>query len=125
MKLACESTVILVILSVSDAIRDLTSFSYPLQTAFPCSLSSMALFQNSCQNLALVGWCFFWGGSLGGGWRFGGGGGGGVAGWGWPCVLCVVSDVLLCILTKYFFRICLLVCLSPSPQVSSSRFFAR
>ena len=124
MKLACESTVILVILSVSDAIRDLTSFSYPLQTAFPCSLSSMALFQNSCQNLALVGWCFFLGGVVGGGWRFGGGGGG-VAGWGWPCVLCVVSDVLLCILTKYFFRICLLVCLSSilSAAVSSGEFF--
>ena len=30
----------------------------------------MALFQNSCQNLALVGWCFF-----GGGGRWGGGGG--------------------------------------------------
>ena len=29
----------------------------------------MALFQNSCQNLALVGWCFFWGGGA-----FGGGG---------------------------------------------------
>ena len=77
MKLACESTVILVILSVSDAIRDLTSFSYPLQTAFPCSLSSMALFQNSCQNLALVGWCFFFGGG-----RWGGGGGGLAAGGG-------------------------------------------
>ena len=34
----------------------------------------MALFQNSCQNLALVGWCF-WGGSFGG-WRFGAGVGG-------------------------------------------------
>ena len=61
----------------------------------------------------------------GGGWRFGGGGGG-VAWWGWPCVFCVVSDVLLCILTKYFFRICLLVCLSSlllSAAVSSGEFF--
>ena len=37
----------------------------------------MALFQNSCQNLALVGWCFFGGG--GGRW---GGGGGLAPGWG-------------------------------------------
>ena len=59
----------------------------------------MALFQSSCQNLALVGWCW------------GGGGGGG-----WPCVLCVVSDVLLCILTNYVFRVCLLFfSLLPSP----------
>ena len=66
---------------------------------------------------------FFWGGVVGGVavWRRGGG----VAGWGWPCVLCVVSDVLLCILTKYFFRICLLVCLSSllSAAVSSGEFF--
>ena len=66
---------------------------------------------------------FFLGGSLGGVavWRRGGG----VAGWGWPCVFCVVSDVLLCILTKYFFRICLLVCLSSilSAAVSSGEFF--
>ena len=65
----------------------------------------MALIQNSCQNLALVGLCF--GGSFGGGgWRFGAGGGRCV---GWPCVSCVVFDVLLCLLTKYFFRVCLLV----------------
>ena len=68
---------------------------------------------------------FFFGGGRWEGWRFGGGGGGGVAGWRWPCVLCVVSHVLLCILTKYFFRICLLVCLSSilSAAVSSGEFF--
>ena len=125
MKLACESTVILVILSVSDAIRDLTSFSYPLQTAFPCSLSSMALFQKLMPKFGIGRLVFFfWGGRWGGGvavWRRGGG-----CRWvGWPCVLCVVSDVLLCILTKYFFRICLLVCLSSilSAAVSSGEFF--
>ena len=67
----------------------------------------MALIQNSCQNLALVGLCF--GGFFGGGgvavWRRVGGG----RCVGWPCVSCVVFDVLLCILTKYFFRVCLLV----------------
>ena len=69
------------------------------------------MFQNSCQNLALVGWCFFWGVVWGGG-RLGGvavwrrGVGGAVAWWGWPCVSCVVFDVLLCILTKCFFRVC-------------------
>ena len=58
----------------------------------------MASIQNSCQNSALVSWCFFWGGPLGGG--------GGVARW--PYVSCVVFDVLLCILTNCFFRVCLL-----------------
>ena len=38
----------------------------------------MALIQNSCQKLALVGLCF--GGSFGGGWRFGAGGGVGALG---------------------------------------------
>ena len=52
-----------------------------------------------------VGRFVFWG-VLWGGWRFGAGGGRCV---GWPCVSCVVFDVLLCILTKYFFRVCLLV----------------
>ena len=82
MELARESTVISVILSVSDAIRDVTSFSYPLQNAIPCSLRFMALFQNSCQNFGLGRLVF--GGSLGGGgWRFGAGGGGGSRnGWG-------------------------------------------
>ena len=73
------------------------------------------------------------GGSLGGGgWRFGagvGGGGGAVAWWGWPCVSCVVFDVLLCVLTKCFFRVCFcfasLLSAVVSCQVSSSRFFAR
>ena len=50
-----------------------------------------------------VGRLVFWGGRFWGGGRFGGGGGGdgvgGVAGWGWPCVLCVIRDVLLCIIT--------------------------
>ena len=48
-----------------------------MQNAFPCSLSSMALFRNSCKNSALVGLCFFGGGGGSfGGWRFGAGGGG-------------------------------------------------
>ena len=63
------------------------------------------MFQNSCQKLALVGWCFLGGGSFGGG-SAPGGGGGAVAWWGWPCVSCVVFDVLLCILTKCVFRVC-------------------
>ena len=45
-------------------------------------------------------------GPLGGGGGLAPGGGRCV---GWPCVSCVVFDVLLCILTKYFFRVCLLV----------------
>ena len=68
---------------------------------------------------------FFGGGSLGGG---GGGlaaGGGGCRWVGGGRASCVVSDVLLCILTKYFFRIRLLVCLSSilSAAVSSGEFF--
>ena len=80
----------------------------------------MALFQSSCQNLALVGWC--WGGGSFGGGALGGGGGGGFGGGarggggGGRGVLCVVSDVLLCILTNYVFRVCLLFfSLLPSP----------
>ena len=77
----------------------------------------MALFQNSCQNLALVGWCFG-GESVGGGCRFGAGGGGGR----WVgvavrlvcCLWCV--DVLLCILTKCFSE---LVCFAFSSRLFS------
>ena len=87
----------------------------------------MAFFQNSCQNLALVGWCLGGGGSLGGGWRFGAGGGGRALGGGWPCVLCVVFDLLFCVLTKYFFRVfaLFLCCLRSllSAAVSSGEFF--
>ena len=61
---------------------------------------------------------FFWGGVVGGGCLAPGGpGGGAVAWWGWPCVSCVVFDVLLCILTKCFFQslFLLLFCLLSSP----------
>ena len=78
-----------------------------------------------------VGRLVFWGGVvLGGGvavWRRGGTGLGGVAGWGWPCVLCAVCDVLLCIITKHFFQslFAFLLSAAVSSQVSSFRFFAR
>ena len=55
-------------------------------------------------------------------WRRGGGGRS--LGGGWPCVLCVVFDVLLCVLTKCFFRVLLCFSAVVSSQVSSSRFFA-
>ena len=79
--------------------------------------------QNSCQNLALVGWAvgvwggWFWGGGCAAVWRAGGGGGLvwrllGVA----ARLVCCLWCFLLCILTKCFFRVCLLCFfLLPSP----------
>ena len=73
-----------------------------------------------------IGRLVFGGGSLGGG--VGGvlapGGGGRALGGGWPCVLCVVYDVLFCILTKCFFRVFALFLFSLlSAAVSSGEFF--
>ena len=64
------------------------------------------------------------GGGVVGGVLAPGGGGGRSLGGGWPCVLCVVFDVLLCVLTKCFFRVLLCFSAVVSSQVSSSRFFA-
>ena len=60
----------------------------------------MALFQSSCQNLALVGWC--WGGGSFGGGRVGGGDGGfggGAGGGGW------VGGRASCVLFLMFFYV--------------------
>ena len=75
----------------------------------------MAMFQNSCQNLALVGWCFFFGGGSfwgGGGFVAGGGGGGRLVGVAVRLVCCLWCSFMytnkMCFQSLFWLLFCLL-----------------
>ena len=119
MKLARECTVIWVILDVSD-VRSWRNFIVTY-SRIHCKMYFYALWVPwQCSRTHAKIWRWSVGVFFGGGVVWGGGlapGGGAVAWWGWPCVSCVVFDVLLCILTNCFFQslFLLLFCLLSSP----------